>query len=80
MKIYLFNPENGVYLGEDFADDASLKSGTYILPDDATTIPPPKVKPGEAPVFNLDTGSWEIKKVVRHKIGNSYILSLAISY
>ncbi len=41
MKIYLFNPENGFYLGEDFADEAPMGMGTHAVPGDATTIPPP---------------------------------------
>jgi hypothetical protein len=28
MKIYLFNPETGVYQGEDFADDLPMCQGT----------------------------------------------------
>jgi len=31
MKIYLFNPETGVYLGEDFADEALMKQGGYLV-------------------------------------------------
>ena len=40
MKIYLFNPETGVYLGEDFADDALMKQRGYVLPPGATTLAP----------------------------------------
>ncbi len=80
MKIYLFNPENGVYLGEDFADQGSLKMGIYIIPDDATVIPPPEVKPGEVPVFNRETGKWEVRRLERDKWGMRHILSHAIGY
>ncbi len=80
MKIYLFNPENGVYLGEDFADNMSLKSGRYSIPDDATTIPPPEVQRGEVPVFNRETGKWEVRLLERDKWGMRHILSHAIGY
>jgi len=58
MKIYLFNPETGVFLGEDFADE-SLKKGAYLLPPDATPIAPPKVEFGHVAVFNATTRRWE---------------------
>jgi hypothetical protein len=61
MKIYLFNPETGIYLGEDFADEAAMKKEGYILPPDATTIAPPQVERGQIPVFNLDKEHWEVK-------------------
>ena len=80
MKIYLFNPENGIYLGEDFADEASLKRGTYIIPDDATVIQPPEVKPGEVPVFNRETEKWEVVRADRNKWGIRYLFSHAIGY
>jgi hypothetical protein len=35
MKIYLFNPETGIYLGEDYADEASMKRGSFVVPPDA---------------------------------------------
>ena len=65
MKIYLFNPETGVYLGEDFADEAPMKQGGYILPPDATTIAPPAVERGQVLVFNSAEERWEI-----HPVGN----------
>ena len=46
MKIYLFNPETGVYLGEDFADEALMKQDGYVIPPDATTIAPPEGRTG----------------------------------
>lgn len=61
MKIYLFNPENGAYLGEDFADGEPFRRGSYIIPDDATTIPPPKVESGQMPFFNVREQRWEIR-------------------
>lgn len=63
MKIYLFNPETGVYLGEDFADEAPMKQGRDILPPDATTIAPPPVEHGQVLVFNTVAEYWEVRPV-----------------
>jgi hypothetical protein len=63
MKIYLFNPETGVYLGEDFAYEAPTKQGEYIIPPDATTIAPPMVARGLILVFNFDKERWEVHPV-----------------
>jgi len=55
MKIYLFNPENGCYLGEDFADE-----GIYPVPSDATTVAPPRPGPGEVAVYDLVERTWTL--------------------
>lgn len=60
MKIYLFNSETGAYLGEAFADEAPFKRGEYIIPDDATTIPPPQLEPGQIPFFKIREQRWEV--------------------
>ena len=62
MKIYLFNPETGVYLGEDFADEAAMNGGGYILPPDATTIAPPQVERGQILVFNFAEKYWDVRE------------------
>ncbi len=76
MKIYLFNPESGVYLGEDYADEESMKSGPYRIPADATTIAPPGVGPGEAPVFNASEQRWEIRRIkdLHEKINGTIVM------
>lgn len=61
MKIYLFNPETGAYLGEDFADEAPMKRGEFVIPSDATTIAPPRVEHGERLVFNAGNQRWEVR-------------------
>ncbi len=61
MKIYLFNPETGIYLGEDFADEAPMARGEYAIPADATTIPPPPAGLGEIPVFDAVARRWEVR-------------------
>ena len=63
MKIYLFNPLNGAYLGESFADEVPLKSGEYLIPDDATTIPPPQFEKGQIPFFIIREQRWEVRTV-----------------
>ncbi|NVN91557.1 MAG: hypothetical protein HXX11_13280 [Desulfuromonadales bacterium] len=60
MKIYLFNPDSGVYLGEDFADEAPMKRGTFVIPPDATTIAPPRIESGQVLVFNARIQQWEV--------------------
>jgi hypothetical protein len=61
VKIYLFNPETGVYLGEGFADEAPMKRGDFVLPHDATTIAPPEGGRGHILVFDLDAQCWEVR-------------------
>ena len=62
MKIYLFNTETDVYLGEDFADEAPLERGAFVVPPDATTIAPPLAKRGELLVFNPAEQCWDIRQ------------------
>ena len=61
MKIYIFNPENGVYLGEDFADEAPMKRGEFVIPPDATTITPPESERGQLVVFDIGAKCWEVR-------------------
>jgi hypothetical protein len=63
MKIYLFNPESGFYLGEDFADDLPMCEGRSAVPPDATTIPPPPYGSGAVPVFLVAENRWEIRPI-----------------
>jgi hypothetical protein len=63
MKIYLFNPETGIYLGEDFADEAPMCQGREAVPPDAATIAPPPFKRGEVPVYSVAENQWEIRPV-----------------
>jgi len=63
MKIYLFNPVNGAYLGEAFADESPLKRGECSIPDDATLIPPPQVESGQMTFFNIREQCWEVRSI-----------------
>ena len=61
LKIYLFNPETGVYLGEDFADESPMREGEYVIPPDATTIAPPEGGRGHILVFDIVAQCWEVR-------------------
>lgn len=63
MKIYIFNPTNGAYLGEDFAEEKPFRRGDYVIPNDATTVPPPEVVAGRMPFFNVREQRWEIRPI-----------------
>ncbi len=61
MKIYRFDEETGYYLGEDFADEAPLAQGNFIVPADATMVAPPQVERGQIPVFDAAAQRWEVR-------------------
>jgi|ERR1039457_6494930 hypothetical protein len=76
MKIYLFDSETGVYLGEDFTDEAPMCKGRDAVPPDATTIAPPLYRHGEVPVFSDVKNQWEIRPIsaaVAGSSGDSYM-------
>ena len=60
MKAYLFNPETRVYLGEGFVDDALVKSGSFVIPANATTVAPPTGGWGHEMTFDPEAQCWEI--------------------
>lgn len=59
MKIYLFNPETGIYLGEDFVEDSTVFAAE--LPAGATKIAPPSFERREVPVFLAEEDRWELR-------------------
>lgn len=61
MKIYLFDPETGVYLGEDFVDEALMKQAKYVIPPGATKIAPPEGGWGHILVFDIVAQCWEVR-------------------
>ena len=61
MKIYLYDPETGLYQGEDFTDELSMCHECDALPPYATTIAPPPFKQGEVPVFATTKKQWELR-------------------
>ncbi len=66
MKIYLFNPETGIYLGEDFADESSMTRRDFVVPPDATTVAPPQFDRGEIPVFDAAAQRWDVRSRPDH--------------
>ena len=60
MKIYLFDPETGHYLGEDFADEALMGRGTFVVPPGATTVAPPAGGQGHILLFDAAAQCWEV--------------------
>jgi hypothetical protein len=90
MKIYMFNSENGVYLGEDFDDEAKLKQEGYLIPAGATTIAPPEGGRGHKLVFDVVAQCWEVhtsqptyldkplRKEIRHYVSGSYLIFAGI--
>lgn len=68
MKIYLFDTETGIYLGEDFADEGD-RPGEYRLPEGATTIAPPETVNG---ILRFDKAGqrWEVlQSTIRQTTG-----------
>ncbi len=61
MKVYLFDAETGLYLGQDYADTSSV-AGICDLPENATTIRPPECGPDRVPVMNRQTMQWELHR------------------
>ena len=61
MKIYLFHPETGIYLGEDYADDSATGRNGCMLPPHATTVAPPVAGHGSVPVFCGASGCWVVR-------------------
>ena len=55
MKIYLFDPENGVYEGESF-DEGDIIN----LDEGITAIAPPDYEHGQVPVFDRQRQAWEV--------------------
>jgi hypothetical protein len=79
MKIYLFNSENGVYLGEDFSDEPFRAPDSGGLPEDATAIVPPEVGPGRLLVFNVKEQRWTTPTLQQFKSGPSQSSASAVS-
>jgi hypothetical protein len=61
MKIYLFDAETGLYLGQDYAGTSSF-SGICELPENATTAKPPESGPNQIAVMNRQTMKWELHR------------------
>lgn len=58
MKVYLYDEETGLYEGESFEDSDAYEESAGM-----TRLPPPPHAPGEVPVFDRGSDSWELIKV-----------------
>lgn len=58
MKVYLFDPENGLFEGESFEEGDMLE---FI--EGVTTIAPPPYGAGEVPVFDRERQSWTLMPI-----------------
>lgn len=57
MKIYHYDAISGELLGEGIADESPLEPGVFLLPGNATELPPVSAGKGFAAVFR--GGKWE---------------------
>ncbi|RII26506.1 MAG: hypothetical protein CXR30_16650 [Geobacter sp.] len=55
MKLYLFDSETGLYLGQDFGDKADINISEGI-----TDLTPPNYDHGETPVFDFKNQKWTV--------------------
>ena len=90
MKIYLFDPETSLYIGEDFADKALMMQELNALPPNATTIAPPEGGRGHMLVFDVVAQCWEVhtsqpthlnkpsSKEIHSYLSGSYLIFIGI--
>ena len=55
MKVYLFNPANGLYEGEIFEQADMLQYEEGFTP-----VPPPDYEHGQVPVFDRRKNDWTV--------------------
>ena len=60
MKTYLFHPKTHVFLGEDFVEEALLKSDSFAIPSNVTTVAPPVGGRGHEMIFDVVAQCWEV--------------------
>jgi hypothetical protein len=60
MKVYLYDEESGIYLGEDFIDTAEV-AGVCELPENATPLRPPPIGSNQVAVFIKEANCWELR-------------------
>lgn len=66
MKIYNYHPTAFEFLHESIADPDPLDKGKFLIPANATTKEPPKVKEGHVLVF--ENNEWIEKENHKGKI------------
>ncbi len=58
MNIYHYSPVNGEYLGASVARESPLEPGTFLIPANTATIPPPAHDVGHVAVYSA--GAWSV--------------------
>jgi hypothetical protein len=66
MKIYNYNPNNGYFVGEGFADESPLEPGVFLIPAHATDIAAPKATKDKVIVWNGN--DWELQDLPKKPI------------
>ncbi len=66
MKIYNYDPKNGYFVGESFADESPLEIGVFLIPAHATEIPAPKATKDKVVVWNGN--DWELQDIPKPPI------------
>lgn len=61
MKIYHYDTETGVYLGQGLADESPLEPGVWLIPAGATTSEPPQPPKGKRVV--MVNGGWRLQAI-----------------
>ncbi len=61
MIIYHFNSVTGSLCGQGVADESPLEPGVYLIPANATTIPPISCPEGSELFF--ENGEWQIREI-----------------
>lgn len=63
MKIYHYDRVSGVLIGEGLADESPLEIGVFLVPANATNMPPPLCSNGSQPIFR--DGVWLIEPITQ---------------
>lgn len=58
MKIYYFDEATRALIGDGTADPDPMTPGSYLVPANATPVPPPSAPAGMVAVFT--TGIWQV--------------------
>ncbi len=54
MKVYNYHYETRVFISEEIADESPLEPGVFLIPSNATTVPPIEEKFGYEIVWDFD--------------------------
>ena len=54
MKVYMFDPNSGLYEGEDY-----WQSGEVSEEAGVTSLAPPEAQPGQVPVYDRTVSNWK---------------------